>query len=79
MSLEFKEKIQLLRGIAIIAVIMIHTVSGEKAILIRPFLNFSVALFIFLSGYLTNFSQGIPIKEFYKKRLIRVGVPYIIW
>lgn len=58
---------------------MIHTVSGEKAILIRPFLNFSVALFIFLSGYLTNFSQGIPIKEFYKKRLIRVGVPYIIW
>lgn len=79
MNLEFKEKIQLLRGIAIIAVIMIHTVSGEKAIFIRPFLNFAVALFIFLSGYLTNFSLEDSVKEFYKKRIIRVGIPYIIW
>lgn len=79
MKTKDNSRVQFLRGIAIIAVVMIHTIRGDIAIIIRPFLNFSVALFIFLSGYLTNFSLKDSIRKFYKKRLIRIGIPYLIW
>ena len=72
-------KIQILRAIAIIAVVMIHTCpTGELQVYIRPFINFAVALFLFLSGYLTNIDTS-DWKTFYKKRIIRVLIPYIIW
>lgn len=76
---EKNQKIQILRAIAIIAVIMIHTCpNGELQVYIRPFINFAVALFLFLSGYLTNIDIS-DWKAFYKKRIIRVIIPYIIW
>lgn len=54
MSITIKNtKIQALRAIAIIAVVIIHT---WGSIYIRPLVNFCVALFIFLSGYLTKIS-----------------------
>lgn len=72
-------QVQVLRGIAIIAVVMIHTApSGMKEVFLRPFINFAVPLFIFLSGYLTK----LEIKSFgpfYKKRLSKVLIPYCIW
>jgi len=71
--------IQILRGIAIIAVVMIHTCpAGISQVLVRPFINFGVALFLFLSGYLTGceIRNWIP---FYTKRITRVIIPYIIW
>ncbi len=73
------KKIQVLRGISIIAVVLIHTdVEGLVAIFTRPFINFCVATFIFLSGYLT--SLNIPnVKSFFKKRLLKMIVPYTIW
>lgn len=44
-------KIQLLRGTAIIAVVFIHnTPSGIWSVICRSFLNFSVGMFLFLSG-----------------------------
>ena len=46
-------------------------------VFIRCFVNFAVALFIFLSGYLTKITN-IDIKTFYKKRLLRVFIPYCI-
>lgn len=46
--------------------------------MIRCFVNFAVALFIFLSGYLTRVIDN-DIKIFYKKRLLRVFIPYCIW
>lgn len=77
-----KEKfsnIQVIRALCIIAVVTIHTCpSGQIGIFLRPFLNFCVAIFIFLSGYLTK----MPIEDkskFIKKRLIRITPPYIIW
>jgi len=58
---------------------MIHTTPpGNWQVFCRPFINFSVALFLFLSGYLTkveNDNWG----AFYKKRIIRVIIPYVIW
>lgn len=73
------DRIQVLRAIAIIAVVLIHTAPlGMYQVLGRPFLNFSVALFIFLSGYLTR-EQGGHWLRFYIRRITRVLVPYIIW
>lgn len=62
------KKIQILRGIAIIAVVAIHTVRGDISIIIRPFINFAVAMFIFLSGYLTKIEdKNLTIGIFNKK------------
>ena len=45
------EKIQVLRAIAIIAVVMIHTCPyGLEQVVCRPFLNFAVPLFLFGSS-----------------------------
>lgn len=46
LTTEQSEKIQILRGIAIIAVVCIHCAPGGLLqVYIRPFLNFSVGLF----------------------------------
>lgn len=71
--------IQILRAIAIIAVVIIHTTPpAEWQVFCRPFINYAVALFLFLSGYLTK-SENNNWKTFYKKRISRVIIPYIIW
>lgn len=47
--------LQALRGLAISAVVLIHCLPQCAAsVAIRPFLNFSIALFLFLSGVLTD-------------------------
>ena len=64
---------------AIIAVVMIHTTpAGQWQIFCKPFINFAVAAFIFLSGYLTKTDNANWLK-FYTRRISRVMVPYIIW
>lgn len=71
--------IQVVRAFAIIAVVMIHTCpSGIEQVIYRPFINFPVATFLFLSGYLTRIEND-NWYAFYKKRIVRVIVPYIIW
>lgn len=73
------KKIQVLRGLAIIAVIATHTCPYDTVqVYVRPFLNFAVALFLFLSGYLTDASK-IRKKGFYRKRIAKVLIPYLIW
>ena len=71
--------IQFFRAIAIIAVVMIHTTpAGEWQIFCKPFINFAVATFIFLSGYLTKADNDNWL-AFYRRRITRVLVPYFIW
>ena len=73
------QKIQIFRALAIIAVVTIHTTPpGEWQVFCKPFINFAVATFIFLSGYLTK-DQGEDWKSFYFRRIRRVAVPYLIW
>lgn len=68
-------KIQILKGLAIIAVVFIHnTPVGLTQVFCRPFLNFSVGLFLFFSGMLSNAEKWNP-----KKRLAKVLIPYILW
>ena len=79
MKVEKNYKIQILRAIAIFAVVFIHTCpTGEWQVFCRPFINFAVALFLFLSGYLTK-TENDNWFDFFKKRIIRVIIPYIIW
>lgn len=67
--------IQLLRGLAIIAVVCIHnSPSGIGQVVVRPFINFGVALFLFLSGYLSHATSWKP-----WKRIKKVAIPYILW
>lgn len=67
--------IQMMRGLAIIAVVFIHnTPDGVTQVFCRPFFNFSVGLFLFLSGMLSNARRWNP-----KKRILKVLIPYIIW
>lgn len=68
-------KIQVLRGLAIIAVVFIHTTPGGMSqVIIRPFLNIAVGLFLFLSGILSDARKWKPLK-----RLAKVLIPYAIW
>ena len=68
-------KIQVLRGLAIIAVVFIHTTpAGMAQVICRPFLNFAVGVFLFLSGMLSDAKRWKPLK-----RLIKVLIPYVIW
>lgn len=72
-------KVQVFRALAIIAVVMIHTTpEGACQIYIKPFINFAVATFLFLSGYLTS-AKSDNWMMFYRKRIIRVIIPYLIW
>ena len=71
---NYSENIQLLRGIAIISVVFIHaTPDGMTTVLIRPFLNFSVELFLFLSGFLSRENSN----RF--KRVKKILLPFLIW
>ena len=72
-------KIQILRGLAAISVVMIHTCPGGYAqVCIRPFINWAVPMFLFLSGYLTKLeNDNWP--SFIRKRVVSVMVPYLFW
>lgn len=79
----------ILRGIAIIAVVLINTLNVEinnmvswTAVLIRQSINFAVPLFIALSGYFMAdkvFNSEFTHKMFLKKQILRVYLPYLIW
>lgn len=71
--------VQIMRGLAITAVVIIHSYpNGFSGVFIRPFVNFAVAMFIFLSGYLTKLE--IPnYRNFMYRRIKKVFVPYCIW
>ncbi len=74
-SNSISNKIQILRGLAIIAVVFIHnTPGGIPQVVFRPFLNFCVGLFLFLSGMLSDAGRWNP-----KKRISKVLIPYVIW
>lgn len=75
MSNAKSNNIQILRGLAIIAVVFIHnTPDGMAQVYCRPFLNFSVGLFLFLSGLLSDVNKWNP-----KKRVVKAVIPYVLW
>lgn len=77
------KKIQIMRGLSIIAVIVIHTYNtyawGGDGVIIRPLVNFAVGMFIFLSGYLTKENENGVYRDIIYRRIKKIIVPYIIW
>ncbi len=77
---------QAVRGVAIIAVVLIHcqgteetnTFDGIYYLLFRNIINFPVALFFFVSGFFTRYQAG-GLKNFYKKKFIRLVVPFFVF
>lgn len=68
-------RIQVLRGLAIVAVVAIHCAKPPSCeIFLRPFLNFCVGLFLFLSGALSDARTTDP-----WRRLKKVLIPYLLW
>lgn len=87
------DEIDVLKGISIIAVLIIHTTGiavsdldkSSLSYIIFAIINrlsqFAVPAFIFASAMLLmyNYSDGDDWKLFYKKRLKNVLLPYIVW
>ena len=72
---EQQYKIQLVRGIAIIAVVLIHSLPVAMIqVFVRPFINFAVPCFLFLSGMLSNADRWHP-----WKRIKKILIPYVLW
>ena len=70
--------IQIIRALCIFAVICIHTCpAGFSQVIARPFINFGVGTFLFLSGYLTKEETWSSSRMW--RRIKRVLIPYIIW
>lgn len=71
-----------LRGVAILAVVFIHTLgiteNNNLIIVIRQLINYAVPLFLFLSGFFCR-KQYESGKFDYKKSLIKILVPYFMW
>ncbi len=68
-------KIQLIRGLAIAAIVLAHnSPGGLTAAFLRPFFNPSVGLFLCISGMLSSADRWNP-----KKRITKIIIPYILW
>jgi hypothetical protein len=81
-----------LKGVAIFAVIAIHTTDWYQSItpgtpigvggnLVDTFDQFAVPLFVFVSGLVlaTNYAGSFPKKAFYKKRIAAILPAYLIF
>ncbi|MCR5545830.1 MAG: acyltransferase [Lachnospiraceae bacterium] len=74
------EKIQIMRGLCIVAVVFIHVCFGSAYDLyISALGNYCVGSFLFLSGFFTYEKRVFPVGKFYKKRGLRILVPYLLW
>jgi fucose 4-O-acetylase-like acetyltransferase len=77
------------KGIAIIAVISIHALgatatsngpfSREFALVFRPVVNFSVALFLCMAGYFAAKSWRGDAIGYWRSRGLRILPPYLFW
>ena len=71
--------LQAVRGAAICAVVLIHCLPQcDASVAVRPFLNWGVAAFIFLSGYLTS-EEKIMRGGVLSGRIKKTLVPYVLW
>lgn len=71
--------IQALRGLAIASVVLIHCLPQcEESVVLRPLLNWSVAMFLFLSGLLTT-EEKVARGGVIRRRLLKIVAPYLVW
>lgn len=82
------DDLYVLRLIATVAVIAIHTTSQDMTLSFLGYYGnqlarFSVPMFLILSGFLlfqSDLTDGLlPLSQFYRKRFRRILLPYILW
>jgi len=79
---------QEIRGLCMLAVVMMHcpsaasyeigTVTFKTYICFRQFINFPVAIFIFLSGYFAK-KEIVSPSKYYLERAKKLLIPFVIW
>ncbi|GBE56890.1 acyltransferase family protein [archaeon BMS3Bbin16] len=90
MGRKHLEEITLLRGLAIIGVVAIHShppplslgFLGLNKLYIEELSKFSVPLFIFISGLVLTFrytGETIVYTDFLKRRFEKILIPYLAW
>lgn len=94
MAKQRLQEVELLRGVAMLGVVGIHVFNAGLATLpvnsrgygafyyFHNFLNFAVPTFILISAMMaayTNLGKPLRLGEYYKKKALRVGVPYLFW
>jgi surface polysaccharide O-acyltransferase-like enzyme len=91
-SKNWFEEINYLRGIAILAVLLIHTTDDTAYLYklnkmtftltyIEELSRFAVPMFVFISGFVlyNKYKADLPMKEFYLKRFLAIVLPYIFF
>lgn len=93
-KLNKNTQIQVLRGIATSAVVLIHLLNigllnipeGNSGHLFyklsHSLLQFAVPCFVFISSFLVSYSfnnKNINFFKFYSKKIVRIFVPYFLW
>jgi peptidoglycan/LPS O-acetylase OafA/YrhL len=89
---KYHHEIDLLRGLAIISLIITHicsycfAIKGINAIVLINipvviFSRFAVPVFVFISGFVLylKYARDLNYKDFYKKRFLKIIPPYIIF
>lgn len=91
MKAEKDNYFQILKAIAICGVVLSHSIGAEirhiqdngiLEIIIRQFINYSLPVFLFISGYFVtnaNFRVNERPFTFIRKRLKRLLIPYLLW
>ena len=86
-------EIDILRGFAMLAVVAIHVSNvpmasfgeGRSYFLVymfNSFINFAVPMFVLISAMMAALSadsRPLHVIEYYKKKFIRLGLPYLLW
>lgn len=87
------EEIEILRGIAFLAVVLQHTIAGifyhpglspavlNVATIGLGFIRFAVPLFVFITGVVLfyNYDTKVNYRDFLLKRFKQVVIPYLVW
>lgn len=88
---EKREYWQAVRGICILAVVLIHSLGGfdytvsncTEFVILRQVINFAVAVFVFMAGYFVDIDRVVDKNFNYKNWLLyrggRLCIPFVIW
>ncbi len=80
--------IDIIRGVAMLMVVLGHTISGstseyENTFIFRVSWSLQMPLFFIISGYVTRYSRpietGVDLWRFVKKRTLAYLLPWVVW
>lgn len=86
--MERNEIVDVVRGIAMLLVVLGHTITGtvlgdSDSILFKIIWSLQMPLFFIVSGYITRYSKplitGSSLRRFIKKRSCAYLIPWVIW